>query len=60
VVTCAPSVPCGALATEIFKNAGVTVNPVSQEQNVGGVVTKVSPGRCPADSSSAWRWPLPW
>jgi molybdate transport system substrate-binding protein len=48
VVTCAPSVPCGALATEIFKNAGVTVNPVSQEQNVGGVVTKVSLGEADA------------
>jgi molybdate transport system substrate-binding protein len=48
VVTCAPSVPCGALATQIFKNAGVTVNPVSQEQNVGGVVTKVSLGEADA------------
>jgi molybdate transport system substrate-binding protein len=42
VVTCAPEVPCGALATEIFKKAGVTVKPVSQEENVGGVVTKVT------------------
>src|SRR5580700_9934175 len=25
VVTCAPQVPCGALATTVFKNAGVTV-----------------------------------
>jgi molybdate transport system substrate-binding protein len=48
VVTCAPSVPCGALANQIFKNAGVTVNPVSQEQNVGGVVTKVSLGEADA------------
>jgi molybdate transport system substrate-binding protein len=48
VVTCAPSVPCGALATQIFKNADVTVNPVSQEQNVGGVVTKVSLGEADA------------
>ena len=48
VVTCAPSVPCGALATQIFKNAAVTVNPVSQEQNVGGVVTKVSLGEADA------------
>ena len=44
VVTCAPQVPCGALATTLFKNAGVTVKPVSQEQNVGGVVTKVTLG----------------
>ena len=48
VVVCAPTVPCGALATEIFKNAGVTVNAVSQEQNVGGVVTKVSLGEADA------------
>jgi molybdate transport system substrate-binding protein len=48
VVTCAPEVPCGALATAIFKNAGVTVKPVSQEQNVGGVVTKVSLGEADA------------
>ena len=48
MVTCAPEVPCGALATTIFKNAGVTVKPVSQEQNVGGVVTKVSLGEADA------------
>jgi molybdate transport system substrate-binding protein len=48
VVTCAPEVPCGALATAIFKNAGVTVKVVSQEQNVGGVVTKVSLGEADA------------
>jgi len=48
VVTCAPQVPCGALATQIFKNAGVTVKPVSQEQNVGGVVTKVTLGEADA------------
>jgi molybdate transport system substrate-binding protein len=48
VVTCAPQVPCGALATTVFKNAGVTVKPVSQEQNVGGVVTKVSLGEADA------------
>jgi molybdate transport system substrate-binding protein len=48
VVTCAPKVPCGTLATDVFKNAGVTVNPVSQEQNVGGVVTKVTLGEADA------------
>jgi molybdate transport system substrate-binding protein len=48
VVTCAPDVPCGALATEIFQKAGVTVKPVSQEENVGGVVTKVSLGEADA------------
>jgi molybdate transport system substrate-binding protein len=29
VVVCAPKVPCGQVATAIFKNAGVTVKPVS-------------------------------
>jgi molybdate transport system substrate-binding protein len=48
VVVCAPEVPCGAVATAIFKNAGVTVKPVSQEQNVGGVVTKVTLGEADA------------
>ena len=48
VVVCAPEVPCGKVATAIFKNAGVTVKPVSQEQNVGGVVTKVTLGEADA------------
>ena len=48
VVVCAPQIPCGAVATEIFKNAGVTVKPVSEEQNVGGVVTKVTLGEADA------------
>ena len=48
VVVCAPAVPCGQVATAIFKNAGVTVKPVSEEQNVGGVVTKVTLGEADA------------
>jgi molybdate transport system substrate-binding protein len=48
VVVCAPAVPCGALAQKIFTNAGVTVKPVSEEQNVGGVVTKVTLGEADA------------
>jgi molybdate transport system substrate-binding protein len=48
VVVCAPEVPCGSLAQQIFKNAGVTVKPVSEEENVGGVVTKVSTGEADA------------
>src|SRR5262249_40957061 len=34
--------------TAIFKNAGVTVKPVSQETNVGGGVTKVTLGEADA------------
>ena len=48
VAVCAPQVPCGAVATAIFKNAGVTVKPVSEETNVGGVVTKVTLGEVDA------------
>jgi molybdate transport system substrate-binding protein len=48
VAVCAPEVPCGALAQDVFKNAGVTVKPVSEETNVGGVVTKVTLGEVDA------------
>lgn len=48
VVVCAPEVPCGAYAKQIFDKAGVTVTPVSLEQNVKGVVTKVTAGEADA------------
>jgi molybdate transport system substrate-binding protein len=47
-VICAPEVPCGRYAAEIFVNAGVTVTPDSLEQNVRGVVTKVTAGEADA------------
>jgi molybdate transport system substrate-binding protein len=41
VVLCAPQVPCGAAAQKALSAAGLTVNPVSQEQDVRAALTKV-------------------
>jgi len=41
VVLCAPEVPCGAASQKLLDGQGVTVTPVSQEQNVTAVLTKV-------------------
>jgi molybdate transport system substrate-binding protein len=41
VVECAPEVPCGAAALQALKAAGLTVKPVSQEQDVKAALTKV-------------------
>ena len=48
VVTCAPEVPCGSFATQIFERAGVEVIPDSYEENVKAVVTKVRLGEADA------------
>jgi molybdate transport system substrate-binding protein len=48
VVLCAPAVPCGSASQTLLKNQGVSVTPVSQEQNVTAVLTKVSSGAADA------------
>jgi molybdate transport system substrate-binding protein len=48
VVVCAPEVPCGTYADEVFDNAGVEVTADSFEENVKAVVTKVTLGEADA------------
>ena len=48
VVLCAAEVPCGAASATLLKNQNVTVTPVSSEQNVTAVLTKVRSGEADA------------
>lgn len=41
LAVCAATVPCGAAAVTVFKSAGLALSPVTQEQDVKGVLTKV-------------------
>ncbi|MGH3391780.1 MAG: molybdate ABC transporter substrate-binding protein [Actinomadura sp.] len=53
VVLCAPQVPCGAAAVKALDAAGLTVKPVSQEQDVKAALTKVQLGE--ADAALVYR-----
>jgi molybdate transport system substrate-binding protein len=48
VVVCAPEAPCGAAATRAEEAAGVTLEPVSEEQSVTDVLGKVISGEADA------------
>jgi molybdate transport system substrate-binding protein len=48
VVVCAPEVPCGAATEKVEKVSGVTIQPVSEEQAVTDVLTKVQSGEADA------------
>lgn len=48
VVVCAPEVPCGAATQLVQQNTGVTLRPVSEEQDVKSVLTKVETGEADA------------
>lgn len=41
VALCEPQVPCGAVAAEVFKNAKITVKPVTLEPDVKSTLSKV-------------------
>lgn len=48
VVLCAPEVPCGNASHTLLDDDGVTVAPVSEEQNVTAVLAKVKSGEADA------------
>ncbi|NYG56771.1 molybdate ABC transporter substrate-binding protein [Nocardioides perillae] len=48
LVTCAPQVPCGALAQQVADAAGVALAPVSEEGAVTDVLGKVTSGEADA------------
>lgn len=53
VVVCAPQVPCGGATVQVSELAGVTLTPVSEENSVSSVLTKVTTGE--ADAGLVYR-----
>jgi molybdate transport system substrate-binding protein len=53
VVLCAAQVPCGAASRTVLNRAGLALTPVSEEQNVKAVLTKVQTGD--ADAGLVYR-----
>jgi molybdate transport system substrate-binding protein len=45
---CQPQVPCGAVAAQVFKNANITVKPVTLQPDVKSVLTQVELGNVDA------------
>jgi molybdate transport system substrate-binding protein len=48
VALCQPQVPCGSVAAKVFKNAKVTVKPVTLQPDVKSVLTQVELGNVDA------------
>ena len=48
LVLCQPEVPCGSAALKVGEAAGLTFEPVSEEESVSGVLTKVEDGEADA------------
>jgi molybdate transport system substrate-binding protein len=48
VALCQPQVPCGVMAAGVFKNAGITVKPVTLQPDVKSVLTQVELGNVDA------------
>ena len=48
LVLCAPEVPCGAAAQKLAEAAGLSFDPVSEEQSVADVLGKVTSGQADA------------
>jgi len=48
VALCQPKVPCGVVAAGVFKNAGITVKPVTLQPDVKSVLTQVELGNVDA------------